>query len=84
MSNFAPGDKVRHKTGGPDMVVDHIDEIYGVVCSYWDTKKNVKVQASCPEESIEKIGPPAGASVVTLLQRVEALEARVKKLEDAK
>jgi uncharacterized protein YodC (DUF2158 family) len=82
MSQFAPGDKVRLKAGGPEMVVDHIDKIYGVTCSYWNTKKNAKEQTSCEEASLEKIGAPLGADARTLATRVEALEARVKALEE--
>jgi uncharacterized protein YodC (DUF2158 family) len=82
MSQFAPGDKVRLKSGGPEMVVDFIDKIHGVVCSFWNTKKQAKEQVSCVAESLEKIGAPLGADAQTLATRVEALESRVKALEE--
>jgi uncharacterized protein YodC (DUF2158 family) len=85
MASFAPGDKVRLKAGGPEMVVDFPDEFGGgLVCSFWNTKKNQKEQTTCTPESLEKVGPAMGTDAQTLLKRVEALEARVKKLEDAK
>jgi uncharacterized protein YodC (DUF2158 family) len=79
---FQAGDMVRHKAGGPEMVVDNVDPIFGVVCSFWDSKKNAKVQQTHSEASLVKVdaaGP--GAAGESLAKRLEVLERRVGQLE---
>lgn len=83
MSKFLPGDKVRHKLGSaPPLIVDHVSITGNVCCSFWDTKKNTSVQVEISPDALEKMPPDPGASEATLLARIEALEARVKALED--
>jgi uncharacterized protein YodC (DUF2158 family) len=82
MAKFKPGDRVRPKFGGPEMMIDRCDERYGVICSFWNTKKNRQEQTAFMEETLKLVGPASGADSATLLQRLEALEGRVKQLED--
>jgi uncharacterized protein YodC (DUF2158 family) len=84
MAKLAPGEKVRLKKGGPDMVVEYTNAMYGVVCSYWNPKKNQKQQEGFSEDCLERLADvvPGGAAGESLAKRVESLEARVKKVEE--
>jgi uncharacterized protein YodC (DUF2158 family) len=53
---FQEGDKVRLRTGGPDMIVDWCDTTYNqYTCSYWDQKKQETSQQRYTEGSLEKM-----------------------------
>ncbi|MCY3873860.1 MAG: DUF2158 domain-containing protein [Rhodobacteraceae bacterium] len=37
--DFKLGDDVQHKSGGPKMTVKEISEEYGILCTWFDSKK---------------------------------------------
>jgi uncharacterized protein YodC (DUF2158 family) len=53
---YQPGDEVRHKGGGPDMVVESYTAKGEVVYSYWH-KRN-RIRGTFVEATLEGVPPP--------------------------
>jgi uncharacterized protein YodC (DUF2158 family) len=53
---FQPGDKVRHKSGGPVMAVEGYDVRGRVICCLWD---KVPIQRCLTEALLERVTPAA-------------------------
>ncbi len=60
--DLKPGDKIRHKTGGPDMIVSKVYKnvnfptVLSVLCEWYSDQENKFNQESFPITSITKIG----------------------------
>ena len=58
--DFKAGDEVQHKSGGPKMIFERLDNLdeEQAVCSYWDGKKHVR--NTFPLVVLKKWQPPPG------------------------
>lgn len=54
MGDFTGGDKVRLKSGGPDMTVEMIDDIIGTVQCSWFVSTRLE-RADFQPEALEKV-----------------------------